>query len=209
MTFCKREKKIQPDKNLFLFCNLIFWRIRSQWSQNIQISSQSLSPWITNSWWEGWSWPLAGVEDDRWVERGEFDCQQGWRMTAGWRGVSLTDSRGGGWPLGGEGWVWLSAGVEDDRCLKQVFRAKNLKWGNFFWHIEKEWGLSRDAKWWWQREKKLKNNYVIKDASTKIWCMLCQLLTLFGHIFLFNHVEKISRLYMVTMEREKYAARGK
>ena len=31
--------------------------------------------------------------DDRWVERGEFDRQQdGWKMTAGWGGVSLTAS---------------------------------------------------------------------------------------------------------------------
>ena len=35
----------------------------------------------------------AGVEDESWVKRGEFDCEQGWRMTAGWRGVSLTASR--------------------------------------------------------------------------------------------------------------------
>ena len=46
--------------------------------------------------------PIKWVEDDRWVERGEFDRQQeGWkmtaewggvRMTAGWRGESLTAS---------------------------------------------------------------------------------------------------------------------
>ena len=35
----------------------------------------------------------AGVEDDRWAEVGEFYHQQGERMTAGWRGVSLTTSR--------------------------------------------------------------------------------------------------------------------
>ena len=31
-----------------------------------------------------------------WAERDEFDRQEGWRMTAGQRGVSLTAKRGGG-----------------------------------------------------------------------------------------------------------------
>ena len=44
-----------------------------------------------------------GREDDSWVEKVEFDRQQGWRMTAGWGGVNLTASRGGGLPRGGEG----------------------------------------------------------------------------------------------------------
>ena len=79
---------------------------------------------------EGWVWLPAGVEDDCWVERGEFDCQQRWRMTAEWRGVSLTACRGVEWRLGGErdfeqhqgwgrlqegeGWVWKTVGGEND-----------------------------------------------------------------------------------------------
>ena len=48
--------------------------------------------------WGGVRFAAAGVEDDRWAERGEFDPQQdGWKMTAGWGGVRLA-----------------AAGVEDD-----------------------------------------------------------------------------------------------
>ena len=60
-----------------------------------------------------------GVFDrsDSWAGRGEVNHQQVWRMnagrrgesltamTAGWGGVRLADSRGGGWPLDGEGRV--------------------------------------------------------------------------------------------------------
>ena len=44
---------------------------------------------------EGCGWTLAEVEDDRWAERREFECQQGWKRTAGRRGVNLTARRGG------------------------------------------------------------------------------------------------------------------
>ena len=37
-------------------------------------------------------------------------------MTAGWGGVRLAASRGGGWPLGGEGKVWQRAGWVEDYC---------------------------------------------------------------------------------------------
>ena len=47
--------------------------------------------------------PTAGLrgevdrrQDDRWVGMDEVGRQQGWRMTAGQKGVSLTASRGGG-----------------------------------------------------------------------------------------------------------------
>ena len=36
-----------------------------------------------------------GVEDDRWIGKGEVDCQQGWRMTPGRAGVNMTVSRRG------------------------------------------------------------------------------------------------------------------
>ena len=45
---------------------------------------------------EGWIWPpVGGVEDDRWVGRGEVGRQQGWRMTAGRGRGNLTARRGG------------------------------------------------------------------------------------------------------------------
>ena len=47
---------------------------------------------MTAGWGEGWIWPPAGVEDDRWAEGGEYNRQQVWRMTAGRKGESLTAS---------------------------------------------------------------------------------------------------------------------
>ena len=66
---------------------------------------------------EGLCWPPARVDDDHQEESGEFHRRQnGWKMTAGWGGVRLAASRGGGWPLGGEGKVWQRAGWVEDYC---------------------------------------------------------------------------------------------
>ena len=51
-------------------------------------SPPSLPLLHSNPGGEGWGWSPAGVEDGRWAVRGEFDCKEGWRMTAGRRGVS-------------------------------------------------------------------------------------------------------------------------
>ena len=48
--------------------------------------------------------------------RGEVDRQlEGWKITAGWGGVRLAASSGGGRTLGEEGWIWPPGpeGVED------------------------------------------------------------------------------------------------
>ena len=44
------------------------------------------------------------MEDDRSAVRGEFDCQQGWRMTAGQEGVNDTASGRGMDGRQKEGW---------------------------------------------------------------------------------------------------------
>ena len=47
---------------------------------------------------QGWKMTIrqGGVENDCWVGRGEFDCQQGLTKTTRRRGVNMTASRGGG-----------------------------------------------------------------------------------------------------------------
>ena len=96
-------------------CNLIFLKIRClgrrwlRWhrvgvvvdyadtTSAVSLKSQTRcgGSWPPQGGWggkrppggEGWGWPPAGVEDDRYR----------------WRWVSLTASRSGGWPLGGRG----------------------------------------------------------------------------------------------------------
>ena len=64
---------------------------------------------------------MAGVEDDGWLGRDEFDCQQGWRMTAGWGGMNLTASRKMTTVWGGVGRVEVShlARVEVGRRVER------------------------------------------------------------------------------------------
>ena len=79
----------------------------SPWNTNSQGGKVRLTVsrmgWKIDDCWvgtgEGWSWPPADMEDNCWAGRGEFDHQQGWRMTAGQVGVRLTASRGGRWLL--------------------------------------------------------------------------------------------------------------
>ena len=61
---------------------------------------------------EGWKM-TAGCDL---VRLGEVSHQQVWMMTAGWRGVTLTASRGWRMSAGQRGWVWPLAGVDND-CL--------------------------------------------------------------------------------------------
>ena len=48
---------------------------------------------------EGWGLLPTGEEDVLWAEKGEFDRQQEWRMTARQWGVSLTAGKGAGWRM--------------------------------------------------------------------------------------------------------------
>ena len=71
-----------------VYCLLsLFYRLSSLFVFT-PLPSLPLSPW--NPGVEGRDWPPAGVEDDHWAGRGEFDRKKEWRMTA----------------LEGEGWVW-------------------------------------------------------------------------------------------------------
>ena len=49
--------------------------------------------------------------DDRWTENEEFNRKQGWRMTAGWKGVNLT----------------VKTGVEDVPSAGESYRKQKLK----------------------------------------------------------------------------------
>ena len=66
---------------------------QSDGSSSSQIPLLQVAPAPKPVWGKGWRWPPAGVEDDRWVKRGEFDRkQEGWKMTAGWEGVGFAAS---------------------------------------------------------------------------------------------------------------------
>ena len=110
------------------------WMMTAGWRGVTLTASRG---WRMSAWQRGWVWPLAGVDNDCLVERGEFDRQQGWncwagrgefeggwRMTAGWGGLSLIASGGEGWPPGERGWVGLPAGVEDDSSKQEGWKIR-------------------------------------------------------------------------------------
>ena len=97
------------------------------------------------------------MEDDCWVEKGEFDSQQGWRMTAGRRGVSLTASRGGGWPLGGKGGVWPPEGGKQEDDLRV----------EVYWSLGGEVEIDCEEEWE-QAEVRIGIEQVLR--ADNLWC---------------------------------------
>ena len=102
--------------------------------------------------------------------RGEVDCkQEGCKITAGGRGVSLTASWGGRWLLGGEGWVWLPAKVEDDRRVERgefdCLQGGRMKagWREGLWTAP---GLRKTAR---RRGVSLKNSRVWEWPLGREW----------------------------------------
>ena len=122
----------------------------------------------------GGTWPLGGG-------RGEFDRQQGWRMTVGRGGVNLTASRGGRWPLGGGGWIrpplggggwplgWEGRVLPPAvwKCIgKQALRAEIYDaWSKTAMMRLKTKTAKKTLRW------RVDTTARRGDASTKIWCI--------------------------------------
>ena len=73
---------------------------------------------------------------DSWAGRGEFDRQQGWKITAEWGGMSLT-TRG----RGVEDDCWLGRGDFD---RQQEGWKMTTGWGGVSWAVSRDGGSPLD-----------------------------------------------------------------
>ena len=117
------------------------------------LPSLPFSPW--NQGGEGCGWTPSGGEDDRWVGRGEFNHQQGWRITAGRGRANLTLGRRGGFQqVLNLKIIFYDAFWKGWRVTRNVDDAgENVK-KTLRWRVDKTtWAAMRD------------------DVATKIWCL--------------------------------------